>query len=153
VAALFALQPRHSLLTEIVIAAPPERVWRELTDFASYPQWNPFVRRIKGEARAGTRLEAVIGNPGSEPMTLTPEVLVAEPPREFRWLGSLSVPGIFSAEHYFVLEPHAGGTRLVHGEHFWGALVPFMGAGFWDATRSGLVAMNEGLKARAEAPK
>jgi hypothetical protein len=153
VVALFVVQPRHSLATEIVIAAPPERVWRELTDFASYPQWNPFVRSIKGEARAGTRLEAVIGNPGSEPMTLTPEVLVADPPREFRWRGSLSVPGTFVGEHYFILEPHAAGTRLVHGEEFHGALIPFMGASFWHATRSGLVAMNEGLKARAEAPK
>ena len=33
------------LHSEIEINAPVERVWEVLTDFASYPRWNPFIRR------------------------------------------------------------------------------------------------------------
>ena len=42
--------------TEIEIHAPAERVWQVLTDFAAYPQWNSFIRRVEGEIRAGARL-------------------------------------------------------------------------------------------------
>ena len=34
--------------TENVINAPAERVWAEMTDFASFPDWNPFVRKAQG---------------------------------------------------------------------------------------------------------
>jgi uncharacterized membrane protein len=33
--------------TEIEINAPAEKVWRVLTDFAAYPEWNPFVGRFQ----------------------------------------------------------------------------------------------------------
>jgi len=152
IAVLVIVQPTKSLTTAIDIDAPPERVWQVLTDFAAYPQWNPFVRRLAGEPRAGARLEADIGNPGSEPMTFTPIVLVADAPHEFRWRGSLSVPRLFIGEHYFLLKPRSdGGTHLVHGELFKGALIPVMGEGFWNDTRRGLEAMNIAMKARAEA--
>src|SRR5215210_9363232 len=36
------------LHSEIEINAPAQRVWEVLTDFASYPQWNPFIRRASG---------------------------------------------------------------------------------------------------------
>ena len=43
------------LHSEIEIAASAQRVWDILTDFSSYPQWNPFIRRISGEAKIGER--------------------------------------------------------------------------------------------------
>ena len=45
------------LYSEIEIAASAERVWRLLTDFASYPRWNPFIRSIGGRPIPGERLE------------------------------------------------------------------------------------------------
>jgi uncharacterized protein YndB with AHSA1/START domain len=35
------------LHSEIEIDASAERVWAILTDFASYPRWNPFIRSIR----------------------------------------------------------------------------------------------------------
>ena len=40
--------PMKELHSEIEIDASAERVWGILTDFASYPEWNPFIRRISG---------------------------------------------------------------------------------------------------------
>jgi len=39
--------------TAIDIAAPPLAVWNVLVDFAAYPDWNPFIRRLHGEATVG----------------------------------------------------------------------------------------------------
>jgi uncharacterized protein YndB with AHSA1/START domain len=47
---------REEIITEIVIDAPAERVWEVLADLASYPEWNPRIRRASGELRAGSRL-------------------------------------------------------------------------------------------------
>ena len=33
----------HQIVTEIDIAASPERVWSILMDFSAYPQWNPLA--------------------------------------------------------------------------------------------------------------
>jgi uncharacterized protein YndB with AHSA1/START domain len=52
------------LHTEIEIDAPAERVWRLLTDFASYPRWNPFIRTISGRPIPGERLEVRLEPPG-----------------------------------------------------------------------------------------
>src|SRR5262249_4977516 len=57
-------------------------------------------------------------------MTFKPEVLVATPNKELRWLGKLGLHGIFDGEHFFVLTTNGDGTtRLNHGERFSGALV------------------------------
>ena len=43
----------HEFCTEIEIQASDTRVWQLLTDFANFPQWNPFIHRAKGEAKVG----------------------------------------------------------------------------------------------------
>ncbi len=77
----------NELRTEIEINAPPERVWRLLTDFARFPQWNPFIRRASGEPRKGAQLQVYLQPSGSNGMTFRPKVLKAEQNRELRWLG------------------------------------------------------------------
>ena len=81
-------------------------------------------------------------------MTFRPTVLRAEPERELRWLGRLLLPRIFDGEHYFVIEDHEGGTRLVHGERFHGVLLWFIDA---NQFRADFERMNAALKARVEA--
>ena len=135
---------------EIEIAATPERVWDALTDFASYPDWNPFIRSIAGEPRAGARLEARIEPPGGRAMTFRPTVLVSESPRELRWLGRLLLPGIFDGEHCFRIDTAGEGrVRLVQQEEFRGLLVPLLSRAL-ERTAKGFEQMNEALKARVE---
>jgi len=139
------------LHTEIEIDAPAERVWRLLTDFASYPRWNPFIRTISGRPIPGERLEVRLEPPGGRRMTFKPEVLEAEPERTLRWLGHLMVPGLFDGEHSFTIEPLAEDrVRFVQREAFKGLLVPLFARGLEANTRRGFEQMNGALKERAE---
>ncbi|MDA1061632.1 MAG: SRPBCC domain-containing protein [Chloroflexi bacterium] len=142
----------RELRSEIAIDAPVERVWEVLTDFSSYPAWNPFITSIDGEAREGARLTARLEPPGSRAMTFKPTVRAAEAPREFRWLGRLLVPGLFDGEHIFELRAtDAGGTRFVQREEFRGLLVGLLLRMVGQNTQRGFDDMNAALKARAEA--
>ena len=136
--------------TEIEIDAAPEEVWRVLTDFDAYPEWNPFVTSVRGEPAVGARLDIFVQVPEGRGMRFRPKVLRVEPARELRWLGTLPVPGLFNGEHIFQLEPAGEGrTRFLHGERFTGLLIPFMG-GVLEKTERGYVLMNEALKRRVE---
>jgi hypothetical protein len=140
------------LHSEIEIDAPAERVWRMLTDFASYPQWNPFIRTISGQPTKGERLEVRIEPPGGRGMTFKPKVLTAEPNRELRWLGHLLVPELFDGEHSFIIQPlEENRVRFVQREAFKGVLVPLFARSLDENTQRGFEEMNRALKERAEA--
>ena len=140
------------LHTEIEIDATPERIWSHLTDFAAYPQWNPFIRSIRGIAQKGSKLYVRIQPGGSKGMTFHPTVLVSDPGRELRWLGRLLLPGLFDGEHRFVIEPvTAGKVRFQQSETFSGILVPFFKSSLERNTRSGFEEMNLAFKKRVEA--
>jgi len=139
------------LHTEIEINATPERVWRVLTSFAAYPDWNPFVIRAEGEGRVGARLRVSIKPPGETTMSFRPRVLVADPDREFRWKGSLWIPGLFDGEHAFVIEGLGNGrVRFIQSERFQGLLVPLLWKKLNTNVRFGFEEMNRALKSRAE---
>jgi uncharacterized protein YndB with AHSA1/START domain len=55
------------LHTQIEIDAPAKRVWELLTDFASYPQWNPFIRHISGRLTPGSASKHVSSLPAGGP--------------------------------------------------------------------------------------
>jgi hypothetical protein len=140
----------RQLRTDIEIDAAPEQVWAILTDFASYPAWNPFIQFIRGEPLAGSKLELRIAPPDGKAITFKPTVLNAEPNRELRWLGRVLLPWIFDGEHMLQIEPLAdGGVRFAQAERFRGVLVPFLGKTL-EKTERGFTAMNEALKRRAE---
>jgi hypothetical protein len=139
----------RELRTEIEIDAPPERVWQVLIDFGAYPQWNPFIRSIEGEAKVGSRLNR-IEPPGARGMTFRPTVRVSEPARKLRWLGRLFVPGLVDPEHRLALEPLEGGrSKFIQSERFSGLLVGLLKETL-TATERGFEQMTEALKRRLE---
>ena len=141
----------HEIRTEIVIRAPSDRVWAALTDFASYPAWNPFVREARGEPVAGARLTVRLQRTASSTMTFRPRVLVANPPHELRWLGRLLVPGLFDGEHSFSVEDLPdGGVRFRQEESFRGLLVPLLWRTLDRETRPLFDRMNQALRALVE---
>ncbi|MDY0094651.1 MAG: SRPBCC domain-containing protein [Candidatus Vecturithrix sp.] len=140
-----------ALHTEIEIQTTAKRVWHILTDFASFPQWNPFIRQAKGEIKTGARLELHIQPFGSRGMTFRPTVLNVEPERELRWIGHLFIPGLFDGEHSFTIETIGENLiRFTQREIFTGFLVPLFTRSLDMGTRRGFEEMNQALKTRAE---
>lgn len=113
----------HSIRTEALIPASPDRVYAVLADFARYPEWNPLNLEARGEARVGARVPMVFrdlpGKPGAV-IRQTVRIVAAEPGRELAWAGH--VPLIFKGRHGFLLTPEDAGTRLVHTEVLSGLL-------------------------------
>ena len=68
----------------IEISADPDTVWRVLADFASWPKWNPDIKRVSLDAPAveGTTLRWKAG-----PSTITSTVRSLQRPREIGWTG------------------------------------------------------------------
>ena len=100
----------------------------------------------------GERIENEMHLPDQKPQTFRPKILVVDPYKEFRWLGSLGIRGLFDGEHYFILKSiSTNQTQLIHGETFKGLLSGVIMRQIGEATEQGFKAMNEALKKRVEA--
>jgi hypothetical protein len=142
---------QHQLRTEIEIDAEPEIVWSILTDLERYGEWNPFIISSSGDVAVGATLTNRMQPPDGKAITFKPTVTVVEDGKTFEWLGHLVVRGLFDGRHRFEVEATpAGGSRVVHAEHFNGALVRFMRSSLDTKTLRGFELMNEALKSRAE---
>lgn len=139
---------------EVEINASAERVWRVLTEFSQFPQWNPFIQRASGQPTAGAQLEVTLQPSGTRGATTRPTVLKAEPNRELRWIGRWLVPGLLDDELIFTIEPlDAERVRFTQREIFTGLLAPFHGRSRNTDTRRGFREMGKALKLRAEQPR
>jgi hypothetical protein len=118
--------------TEILINATPEKVWSILTSFDNYPNWNPFIKSIKGEVKVCNKIKVSIQPPNSKAMTFKPRVLAFETNKELRWLGQLLFTGLFDGEQ---------------SEKFKGIFVGLLNL---ENTQKGFEVMNEKLKEMAE---
>lgn len=141
----------RNIRTEVVINAPADKVWGILLDHQSYPEWNPFIRKISGSTQIGEKLAVTIQSGGNDPMDFTPKVLVNAKNQEFRWVGKLLVTGVFDGEHYFILEQMDGNqSKLIQGENFTGILSGVFMSMIGEDTEGGFQSMNTALKHRVE---
>lgn len=142
---------RKELHTEVVIQATAEVVWRVLTDFARYAEWNPFISGIEGTLAPGERLAVHFAGEGSKKVTLRPIVLYIETLREVCWMGRLVFPLIFDGEHHFIMETlDADRVRFIQREVFTGLLVPVLRRELETHTRRSFERMNNALKEHVE---
>ena len=137
--------------TEITINATPEKVWGILTNFNEYPNWNPFIKSIKGQVVVGEKITVRIEPPEAKGMTFKPKILTFVKNRELSWLGHLLFPGLFDGKHKFELIDNGNGTTtFIQSEKFRGVLVPFFKKQLKNNTKRGFIEMNEKLKELAE---
>lgn len=137
---------QKTITTEININAKTSDVWNVLMDFTKYPEWNPFVTRIKGVPTVGEHLDIQL--PG---MKFKPIILRNDENEIFQWKGKLLFKGLFDGTHSFRLEESTdGSTTFIHSEDFEGLLVSLFSKKLDIDTRQGFIAMNEALKKRVE---
>ena len=73
------------IYSEITIKASPEKVWQIFTNFEKYPEWNPFIKLVKGMPTKGEKIETFLQLPEKKGMAFKPTVLVYNSLKEFSW--------------------------------------------------------------------
>lgn len=137
--------------TEILINTTPEKVWTILTDFENYPNWNPFIKSIKGDVNVGKVITVRIEPSEAKGMTFKPEILTFKTNKELSWLGHLFFAGIFDGEHKFeIIDNGNGTTTFRQSEIFRGILVPLFKKQLDNNTKEGFEEMNKKLKELSE---
>lgn len=102
----------RELYAEATVAAPPERVWALLTDFARMTQWSPELVRMVPLKRGGLRVgQWYLGvNRRKAVIWPTRSVLaILEPGRTLAWDTKSS-----GARWIWEISPDPAGTRVVH---------------------------------------
>ena len=136
---------RHHAATSI--AAPPDEIWRILTDGAAYPEFDPSVERVEGRIAPGETLRVYTKlNPGRTfPVKVTEFVLGSR----MAWTGGMPL-GLFKGVRTFVLDPRPDGTTgFTLEETFTGPLLPLIGRSIPDMSDA-FAGFAEGLRVRSE---
>jgi uncharacterized membrane protein len=96
--------------SEIQIDAPAEEVWRTITDFRRWPEWNPEVKSMSVEP--GDVAEGLVFRWKAGPGQITSTVAYAVAPKRIAWTGKTI--GI-DALHVWRIEAR-GDRTFVHTE-------------------------------------
>lgn len=140
-----------SIQESILIAAPPETVWRPLADPYTWPTWWPGCRDAAAKDRKplhdGSELKLVL-RMGWITMPLAPRVEIATPGRALVWVGRGA--GL-TGRHAFYLDAQPNGTLVRQHESFSGpGLLLFRLLRLDVSTRRMFRANLKGLKRAAE---
>jgi hypothetical protein len=107
----------------VAIAAPPDAIWRRLTDAKGFPSWNSTVTSIDGEIALGHKLAIQV--PLAPGRTFKPKVVAFEPHREMVWADGFAP--MFKGRRTFTLAPNADGTtQFTMTEVFTGIMLPMI---------------------------
>ena len=132
--------------TSITINASKEKIWKILTDFEKYPEWNSFIKSVTGEVKVGNQIQIKL-----QGMTFKPIVLTLKENTELKWLGHLWFKGLFDGEHKFKLTDNGNGTtNFEQSENFSGIFVKLFAKSLDKDTKIGFEQMNKELKLLAE---
>jgi len=142
---------RKEIITDIEINASAGRVWELITDFQSFPVWNPLMLKISGDPVEGEKLKILVHLFLSTDMTVTPVIIRVRPEKELTWAGGAPIPGLLDGEHGLIIEPlHRGRVRLIQRELWTGLMVPVFMAWLGSEIRRGFEKMNEEVRVLAE---
>ena len=137
------------ITASIDIAAPPEAVWKVLMDWGRYPDWNPTLRSIAGQARKGGKITVSIASPvGVLPIDAVVTRLATN--SNITWHSKLRFGGLLDRDHIIELSPDPAGTRVVQTQTFAGLLAPGASVVATSTVRDGFEKMNAALKDRVE---
>ncbi|MGH2905703.1 MAG: SRPBCC family protein [Solirubrobacterales bacterium] len=109
---------RYANKNEVELNVPPSVVWQQITDFKSFPEWNPMIPAMAGELAEGAKLKgkAQVG-PLKAPFQA--KLTTLRPNEELRWAGG--VPGVMVADHRFIIDDLGNGRSVLrHHEEFTG---------------------------------
>ena len=133
---------------QIDIDAPIDVVWHHLTDFASYPEWNPYILSAEGELKQNSVVRFKVAG---LPMQLSAPIVSLVENQELIWEARSPVPGMQPRYIRRLEKIDDNHTRFINREEFTGWAVPIMSP-MLNLTGKPLFPKTcEALKQRAEA--
>ena len=135
----------------LTIDAPAETVWRVLTDFDRYGEWNPFTPHVKAELTIGARVDMRV-TMGAFRLKQTEVICAIEPPTRLAWGTTIGARWLLNAVREQRLEVLGDAScRYTTDDEFGGVLMPLVILVSGGFVRRGFNAVAEALKRRAEA--
>lgn len=150
------LQQRMSLIkgwtTEVVIQAPRQLVWEQVTNFEAYSDWNPFVLEAHAEFEVGATIRFLEDLKQFGKHWIKAQFLSIDPPNSFIWQGHFGAPFLFTVRHPFIFEAISEyQTRFTQGHQNSGLLIPYLAwRGVYWISHQGYLDYNQALKQRCE---
>ncbi len=143
VVALLALTGHKQVHAELVVPAPPAKVWSVLTDAGGYAQWNPVFTRVEGTYGPNAEMAYKMKDEAGKEHDVKARVIKFEEARELNQFGGMR--GVMTFDHHWILEPTEGGTKVIQHEEYRG-----IGVWFWDPSwfQTAYAEANEALKKR-----
>lgn len=151
-----SIQQRMSLIkgwtTEVIIHAPQQLVWEQVTHFENYSEWNPFVLEAHAEFKVDTTIRFLEDLKQFGQHWINARFLSINPPHAFVWQGHVGAPFLFSVRHSFLFEAISENqTRFIQGHENFGLLIPYLAwRGIYWVSYQGYLDYNQALKARCE---
>ncbi len=135
----------------IGVQAPAELIWEIVRDLHLWEEWNPTYTRAVGEVRIGEILTLDLALPGQPVQQIRPRVMEWVPNEQLHWQLKLMGGMIKTVRYIEITSLSEAGCIVDNGEIFGGLMGPSLGKRMGRVVRRGFQAMNEALKARAEA--
>jgi len=134
-----------------MVNSTPEKIWNILINFEEYELWNPFMTKVVGDAKLGSKIMVKIQTVRGKERTYYPIITKFEIDKELRWKGKSFMPGIFDGERIFIIEKSTNNqVSFLHKEIFTGLGVKFVGDKLGKDLKESFDKMNISLKSRAE---
>ena len=134
-----------------MVNSTPEKIWNILIDFDKYELWNPFMTKVVGDAKLGSKIMVKIQTVRGKERTYYPIITKIDIDKELRWKGKSFLPGIFDGERIFIIEKSTNNqVSFLHKEIFTGLGVKFVGDKLGKDLKESFDKMNISLKSRAE---
>lgn len=143
------------LATVIEIDAKPDVVWRHLTAFRPYPDWNPFITSISGHPSLGQKVTVTmrLKTPDGRNQAnhvIVPRIVKVEDEHEIRWEHGAWFSWLLTIEHWFRITQRKGGVKFHQCMRVEGLLTTVLKDDYFAMFRDGFTAMNAALKQRVE---
>ncbi len=135
----------------IGINAPASVIWEVIYDLPRWSEWNPTYPQAAGDIRIGGTLTLTVALPGEAPQEIRPTVMDWVPNEQLLWRLTMLL-GAVRTIRYIEINHLAEESCIVdNGEIFGGLMGPSLGRRVGRTVQRGFRAMNEAMKARAEA--
>lgn len=137
--------------TEIEIDGTADQVWKLITNFQGYADWNPTITKASGELNEGSMIDVTFALPFSKSVDFNLEVRNIDKGKTFSLVSKILEPKILDSTYYLVIEKTENGTvKFCQSEKFSGLLLYLVFPFIKGRLEKGFNEMNQALKNRVE---